>query len=199
MKKKILKRIGDLGGNIDNVKGNSLQDDLESIEFKNPLYPIHFNDEFYGIDAFYDNNKQIYSTNKQEFYINLVNHFYSDHEEPYGQAFYRKFLFTPFRENTNDFEELDGIADENEIRKVVNGTDMDFMCICYSYGFPDHYFICLTDPDQQNPTVYGTDHEEFFIEIENEGTLEEFFNRFLTKEEFLKLVKNYIDNVKTDK
>lgn len=199
MKHEIVLQIQKLGGNIDNVKGNSLQEDLESIEFKHQLYPNDFNDELYGIDEFYSNNPQLYLDDKQEFYNSLLNHFFSDHEIPYGQAFYRNFLFTPFKEGSDDFDELDGLVEESEIREVVTGQDLDFICICYSYGFPDHYFVCLTDPNPENPTVYSTDHEVFFSEIENEGTLEDFFKRFLTKDQFLKIVENYIENEKTDK
>lgn len=199
MKQEILLQIQKLGGNIDNVKGNSLQEDLESIEFKHPLYPNDFGDELYGVDEFYKTNLQLYVTNKKAFYDSLLAHFFSDHEIPYGQAFFRNFLFTPFRKDSDDFGELDGLVEESEIREVVTGEDLDFTCICYSYGFPDQYFICLTDPNQENPTVYGTDHEVFFQEIENEGTLEEFFKGFLAKDEFLEIVENYIENIKTDK
>ncbi|QXU50259.1 hypothetical protein KYG33_04235 [Chryseobacterium sp. D764] len=65
--------------------------------------------------------------------------------------------------------------------------------------FSDHelaygqYFVCTTDPDQTNPTVYSTDHEVYFQEIENEGKLENFLDRFMTKEEFLETVKEYLE------
>jgi hypothetical protein len=42
MKQEIIDRIKELGGNIDKVKGGSLQENLQSIEFKNPLYPHEF-------------------------------------------------------------------------------------------------------------------------------------------------------------
>ena len=63
------------------------------------------------------------------------------------------------------------------------------MFIGHSYGFPDNLFICLTDPYQENPIVYGTDHEVFFDEITKQGTLEDFFNSFMTKEELIEIVK----------
>lgn len=199
MKQEILLQIQKLGGNIDKVKGKSLQEHLQSIEFKQPLYPNDFGDELFGVDEFYSNNLHLYSIDKKVFYDNLLDHFFSDHEIPYGQSFYRNFLFTPFKKDSADFNELDGLVDEHEIRETVNAGNLEFICICYSYGFPDQYFVCLTDPIPENPTVYGTDHEVFFQEINNEGTLEEFFKRFLTKDEFLKSVEHYIENVKTDK
>ncbi|NWK99924.1 hypothetical protein DM790_03720 [Flavobacterium collinsii] len=199
MKKEIVDRIQQIGGNIDKVKGNSLQEDLQSIEFSHPLYTDYYEDELYGADEFYADNRELYQENRKEFYDQLLNHFFSDHELPYGQDFYRNFLFTPFKQGTKDFEEFDGLIDEAEVREVVEGGDLDFICICYSYGYPDQFFICLTDPNPENPTVYSTDHEVFFSEIENEGTLEEFLKRYLTKDEFLEIVKNYIENEKTDK
>jgi hypothetical protein len=203
MKQEILNRIKELGGNIDNVKGNSLQEDFQLIEFKHPFYPKDFLDGLFGIDEFYDDNKHLYLDNKQDFYKSLVYHFFADHEIVYGQAFFRNFLFTPFRQGSKDYGKLDGLVEESQIREVVNGTNLDFMCICYRYGLPDHYFVCLTDPNQENPTVYGIDegiHENInFQEIEDEGTLEDFFKRFLTKDEFLKGVENYVENIKTDK
>lgn len=199
MNQEILLQIQRLGGNITNIKGDSLQEDLQSVEFKHPLYPKNYEDELYGADDFYKNNLQLYLTSKKTFYNNLADHFFSDYEIPYGQAFFRNFLFTPFTKDSDDFDELDGLVDESQIRETVTGRELEFMCICYSYGFPDQYFICLTDPNPENPIVYGTDHEVFFQEIENEGTLEDFLKRFLTKNEFLEIVENYIENIKTDK
>lgn len=199
MKQELLTQLERLGGTIDQVKGKSLQEDLQAITFKNPLYPNDYDDEYYGTDEFYEKNKQLYKDNKEAFYSTLGDHFFSDHEIPYGQSFFRNFLFTPFRETSSDFGELEGLVEENDVREVVVGEVMDFICICYSYGFPDHYFVCLADPNPENPTVYSTDHEVFFQEIENEGSLEDFFKRFLTKEAFLKKVENYIENIKIDK
>ncbi|MDR4950629.1 hypothetical protein REB14_00365 [Chryseobacterium sp. ES2] len=54
-------------------------------------------------------------------------------------------------------------------------------------------FLCaqqiLTRIIQQ---IYGTDHEMYFQEIENEEKLEEFLDRFMTQEEFLETVKEYL-------
>lgn len=199
MKQEILDRIQSLGGNIDHIKGISLREDLQLIEFKHPLYPLTYTDEYYGTDKFYEENKLLYADNKELFYEQLAAHFFSDHEIPYGQSFFRNFLFTPFKKDTSDYGELEGLVEEEEVRAIVEGQELEFICICYAYGFPDHYFVCLTDPNPDNPAVYSTDHEVYFQEIDNEGTLEEFFQRFLTKEEFLVAVRNYIENEKTDK
>ena len=206
MKQEILDRIKELGGNIDNVKGISLQEILQAVEFNQPLYPHElWGTELYGIDEFYKKNKSSYQQNKENFYEELMNHFFSLAEYPYGQMFYRAELFTPFKKNTEDYEEWNEIftdedeVDLSEIYEVSKNKTPDFIKLLDSNGYPDGYYICLSDNDLENPTIFGTDHEEFFSEISNEGTLIEFLEQFYTKEEFLKIVTNYIENEKTDK
>ena len=205
MKKEILNEIKRLGGNIDHVKGISLKEDLQAITFNHPLYADYYGDELYGTDKFYEENKQLYQNSKPDFYKKLIDHFFSDHELPYGQAFYRGFLFTPFHEGTPDFEEWNDIfvdeeeVDLTEIYEVSSDPNPDFIVIATTYSYPDEYFICLSDKDQENPTVFGTDHEVFFREVTNEGSLADFLKQFLSKDDFLKVVENYIENEKTDK
>lgn len=201
MKKEILNRILELGGNF--KKATTLQEYIEGIEFNHPLYPHElWGHELYGVDDFYDKHNDLYTQDKNGFYERLMIHFFSDHEIPYGQTFYRKRLFTPLTVGTSDYEEWGGDFEDDEmtmldeIKKVVGNGTLEFMEIAYSYGFPDGYYICLSDPNPENPTVFGTDHEVYFQEITNEGTLEEFLKRFYTKTEFLALVKNYIENEK---
>ena len=201
MKVEILNRIVDLGGTF--KKGTTLQEYIEGIEFNHPLYPQElWGYELYGIDEFYDKHKSLYKQDKSKFYEDLISHFFSDHEIPYGQTFYRKRFFTPLTEGTNDFDEWgvdfeDGeMTNLSEIKKVVGDGRLEFMEIAYSYGFPDGYYICLSDPNTENPTVFGTDHEVYFKEITNEGTFEQFLNQFYTKKEFLELVQNYIEKEK---
>lgn len=201
MKIEILNRIVDLGGTF--KKGTTLQEYTEGIKFNHPLYPQElWGHKLYGIDEFYDKHKDLYKQDKSKFYENLISHFFSDREIPYGQTFYRKRLFTPLTEGTNDFEEWGVVFEDeemtnlSEIKKVVGDGRLEFMQIAFSYGFPDGYYICLSDPNTENPTVFGTDHEVYFEEISNEGTFEQFLNQFYTKKEFLELVKNYIENEK---
>ncbi|MFL0063961.1 hypothetical protein [Tenacibaculum maritimum] len=196
MKEEILNRIKKLGGNVNDVKGISLQKDLESIRFELVLYPkpkevpweIGENTPIHGIKEFIEENKNLLEVNKDTFYSKLVTHYYKDTEENFGQVFFKNDLFTPFEEGTDDFEEWDGEWDENDFKKVIKGDEMKLMFIGYSYGFPDNLFVCLSDPDKENPTVYGTDHEVYFDEITVQGTLEEYFNSFLTKEELIEII-----------
>jgi hypothetical protein len=69
MKKEILEQIKKLGGNIDNVKGNSLQEDLLSITFDTVLYPrpedtpwasAEEQEPIYGIGDFVNENEALF-------------------------------------------------------------------------------------------------------------------------------------------
>lgn len=192
MNEQIINKINILGGNTEAVSADkSFAENWQSIRFDHHLYDKDW--DVYGIDAFYELHKDVYYNDEAKFYENLLKHYFSDHELPYGQYFFRNWIFTPFKENTDDYEELDGLVEENEIREVVEGTEMEFICLFYSYGYPDHFFVCLSDPDPSNPTVYSTDHEVYFQEIENEGSLENFLDRFMTKEEFQEVVKTYLE------
>lgn len=207
MKKEILEKIQQLGGNIDNVKGNSLADDILSITFNTVLYqkpedtPWQTADQaepIYGIGQFINENEALFNTDKQALYNKIIDKYFRLTNEGYGQVFWQPKLFTPFKEGTTDFKEWnDDFTDEetdlSEIIKVTNDKTPDFIEVFYSYGFPDNYYICLSDPNPANPTLFGTDHEVFFREVTNEGSLEDFINTFMTKEELLTIVKNRIE------
>jgi len=207
MKKEILEKIQQLGGNIDNVKGNSLVDDILSITFNTVLYQkpedtpwqtAEQAEPIYGIGQFINENEALFNTDKQALYDKIIDKYFRLTNEGYGQVFWQPKLFTPFKEGTADFEEWnDDFTDEDtdlsEIIKVTNDKTPDFIEVFYSYGFPDNYYICLSDPNPANPTLFGTDHEVFFREVSNEGSLEDFFNTFMTKEEVLEIVKKRIE------
>lgn len=203
MKKEILNRIEALGGDISTVKNISLQKDLEAITFDSVLHPKKkdtpwaTSDEtepINGIGGFIDENKDLFDSNKTAFYDKIISQYYRITEESFGQVIFRNTLFTPFQEGTDDYEEWKDFWQEEDFKKVIEGTDMNLMFIGYSYGFPDNLFICLTDPNPENPTVYGTDHTMFFDEITKQGTLEEFFNSFISKQELVDLLKNKLES-----
>lgn len=207
MKKEILEKIKQLGGNIDHVKGNSLSDDILSISFNTVLYPrtedtpwqtAEDAEPIYGIGEFINKNEELFKTDKQAFYNKIIDTYFRLTDEGYGQVFWQPKLFTPFKEGTEDCEEwnsefIDEDIDLSEIIKVTHDKTPDFIEIFYSYGFPDHYYICLSDPNPENPTLFGTDHEEYFREVTNQGNLEDFLNTFITKEELIEIVKNRIE------
>ncbi|AZA76644.1 hypothetical protein EG347_03475 [Chryseobacterium sp. G0186] len=192
MNDNIIKKINDLGGNTDAVSlGKSFVENWRSITFTHYFYDKDW--DVYGIDQFYNENNDLYANEREKFYENLIEHYFSDHELPYGQYFIKDWLFTPFKENSADWEEFEDLIEEDFVQEVVKIPKPEFICIFYSYGYPDHFFVCTTDPDQLNPSVYSTDHEVYFDELENKGCLEEFLNRFMTKEEFLQVVKEYLE------
>ncbi len=202
MKKEILNRIEALGGNISAVENISLQKDLEAITFSTVLYPKPKDtpwisadeaEPINGIGEFIDENKDLFNSNQTEFYDKIINQYYKITDEGFGQVMFRNTLFTPFQEGTEDYEEWKEFWQEEDFKKIIEGTNMNLMFIGYAYGFPDNLFICLTDPNPENPIVYGTDHEVFFDEITKQGTLEEFFNSFMTKEEFIQIVKDKLE------
>ncbi|MCT2563986.1 hypothetical protein [Chryseobacterium herbae] len=189
---KIVEKLNALGGNTDHISADkTFAENWQSIQFSGYLYDKEW--DVYGIDAFYEKNKETYVDHNEKFYEDLIEHYFSEHEQTYGQDFYKDWLFTPFKKDSKDDGELDGFVEEDELRKTVQGTEMDFICIIYSYGYPDHYFVCLTDPNPINPTVYSTDHEVYFQKIENEGSLEDFLDRYMTKEAFVGVVKEYLE------
>ena len=62
------------------------------------------------------------------------------------------------------------------------------MELTHTNGYPSNLYVCTSDPDTENPRVFGTDHTVHFVEISEEGRLEDFFNKFMTKSEFLEIV-----------
>jgi len=108
--------------------------------------------------------------------------------------FYWGILFTPLKKGTDDYDEwFENNVDFSEIKKVVGDGDLVFIQVMYSYGFPDSYYVCLSDPDQDNPKIFGIDSEETFYT--NEGKLEDFLNSFMTKDEFLLSVKLFLKKI----
>lgn len=78
MKKEILEQIKKLGGNIDHVKGNSLQEDLQSITFDTVLYKRRTDtpwataeeeEPIYGIADFVNENEALFNEDKEAFEI----------------------------------------------------------------------------------------------------------------------------------
>lgn len=208
MKREILERIAELGGDIRNVKGESLAEDLMSIKFNTVLYPrptdtawskAEDTEPIYGLMDFIDENYELLENDRPALYEHIIETFYRLTNDPHGQMFWTAQLFTPFREGTADYDEWHEdfengeITDLSEITKFTNDPRPDFIEILYSYGFPDNYYIALSDPDPDNPTLFGTDHEVFFSEVSNEGRLEAFLKRMMTADELIEILRRRID------
>ena len=209
MKKEILTRISQLGGDISQVKGKDKVEDLLSISFNTVLYkrpkdtpwataeetePIH------GLGEFIDQHQTLVETHREELYQKILTHFYKNTEEAHGQTFWQPVLFTPFTVGTEDYEQWyqgyfddESLVDFTEVQMVTGKDPGEFVQLFYSYGFPDQLYISLDDPQMDNPTVFGTDHEVFFGEITNEGSLEAYLNQFMTREELVEIVTKALD------
>lgn len=203
MTPEILARIRELGGHTDQVKGHSLTEDLQAITFSTVLYPRPVDtpwstaDDTEPIPGLSDWLAAHHSQLAQDaagFFQALVAHFYQLSQEPRGQTFFLARPFTPFQPGTSDYEEWHDdftdptLTDLRPVLDVVADSIPDFLHLAYSYSYPDGYYVCLNDPNPHNPMVFGTDHETFFQELTNQGTLETFFQRFLTPAELLALV-----------
>ena len=203
----ILAQIRQLGGRTDKVRGQSLAADVQAITFDTVLYPRPTDtpwataadtEPIPGLSEVIAANRALLTTEPAAFYQRIADHFYCLTETPRGQVFFRPALFTPFRPGTADYAEWNDYftdpdtVDLSPVLTIAHNPSPDFMYLAHSYGFPDTYFVCLSDPNSANPTVFGTDHEEFFSAISTEGSLEDFWQRFMPKEELLARVREQL-------
>lgn len=203
MKKEILERIQALGSNIDQIKGVSWIDDLCAIRFNSVLYerpqdtPWATADDqepIYGLGEYIDQHQAELDKNPDAFFTQLIQEYYQLTEEGRGQSFWQPILFTPYKEGTADFKEwnddfLDDDIDLKAIIQLTQNPKPELLQLFYRYSFPDHLYICASDPCPENPTLFGTDHEFFFREVTNEGCLESFLNRCMTPTELIEIIK----------
>lgn len=205
MKKEILDRFVELGADISQLTGESLSKDLQSLHFQNFLFDEDYLDVgCEQVDEFLEENEELFEKDLDQFYAEVTDYFwkYRDNTPPdetyLGQIYYKGSLLSPYDKSSDDFDEwndwFETKADLSEVRQVVGDIEeLSFVNIFGSHGFPDDYFICLQDPNPDNPTIFGTDHEVFFIEVENYGTLEEFLGAMLTKEELRNQIQDYLE------
>lgn len=204
----LLQRIQALGSNISQIKGESLFEQLSTITFNSVLYlkptdtPWANTDEeepIYGLAEFIDQYSTLITTNQEMLYQKIIEHFYQLTDEPHGQLFWEPTLFTPFLEGSDDFIEWNDLfvdVSEVNLQKIIEHTKTTtpaMIQLFTSYGYPSHYYCCLEDPHTDNPTLFGTDHTEFFQDISNEGSLLEFLNRCMTPTELISIVKKALD------
>lgn len=206
MKQQILNRIAELGGDISETTGQSLIDDLQKITFKEVLHFKRPDDEpFYSgfYEEFYEVHQDL-SDNIEQFIDKAISEHYisaNDDETAVGQSFWQTQLFTPLTPNTPDYDEWFGDFDEMDLSpflEVTDGEKPEFLMFIYSYGYPDHYFICTNDVNADNPTVFSTDHEVYFDEVDNRGSLLNFLNKFMTKQEARIEIQEFLDYIKNE-
>ena len=200
MNRAILDRIVELGGDTRAAAGEQLVEYIYSIDLKCPLYkkpsevPWSDNPEpIYGLGNYVDENIEFYKTDKSLFYENMVKYFFDNPNDHFGQTYFSPKLFTPLTEGTDDYKEWRSWFESSEVnlsvfKKFEFSHPLEFMELTNTNGYPNALYICTSDPDTENPRVFGTDHTVHFIEISEEGRLEDFFNKFMTKNEFLEIV-----------
>mgnify|MGYP000134504646 CR=1 FL=1 len=116
MKKEITDRIRLLGGNVANLKGNSLKEDLCAITFDTPcslnrwtrpgwLPKIQSRLKVWAIGWMRTWNYSILT--EKHFIKKMVDTYYTLDEEPRGQLFWVAKPFTPFQKGTQDFERME--------------------------------------------------------------------------------------------
>ncbi|MEZ6056450.1 MAG: hypothetical protein R3C01_07070 [Planctomycetaceae bacterium] len=200
MDAEILTRLQELGADTSLVDNDaSLVDQLGSIRFRQVLF--HDSWECYGIREFLEQHEDLYKSDQEAFVEELLDSLLADDDEPRGQMFWRHVLFTPLTPGSDDHKEWDDYFDElelTEIREVAGNGNLEFIQIIESYGYPDHYYICLSDPNPENPTVFGTDHEEYFSEITNLGTLKEFLDTLLSRSALREISLEYLADSNED-
>lgn len=106
MNQTILDRIQALGGDISQVKGKSLAEDLMSITFDMVLYPkpedTPWADEedqepIYGLGEYIDEHQELIQSDRQAFMDKMIAHYYVHTEEGRDRCFGQQLLLHPIR------------------------------------------------------------------------------------------------------
>lgn len=209
MKQSIINRIRALGGDTSKMNGESMSADLCSITFSTVLYrkppdtpwaKVEEQEPIDGLGDFIQENLDLFKKDKERFFDTFYHTFFTLTEEPYGQYFWLGEKFTPFRKESKDFEEFHYLFDPPspefaKILSVTNGVETDFVHLFYGFAYPDGIFVASVDKNPENPTVFGTDHEAFFYEIDEEGDLESYLQSFWTKDELREVLEKYMEEL----
>ena len=156
----------------------------------------HFTDLMSSIKK----NIELANDDEQAFIKKAIDTYYisSSDDVALSQVFWRGVSFTPLTQGTKDYDGwFDDFNDTTErdlspCLKATGGQTPQFAILMYSYGYPDHYFICVNDVNADNPTVFSTDHEVYFREMQTEGTLQEFLQRLMTKAECADRIQTFL-------
>ena len=114
MKKEITDRIRLLGGNVANLKGNSLKEDLCAITFDTALFlkPVDTpwlaaedTEPIEGLGDWVDEHMELFNSDRESFYKEMTETFFTLDEEPRRQLFWVARPFTPFQKGTPIFGE----------------------------------------------------------------------------------------------
>lgn len=101
--------------------------------------------------------------------------------------------FTPFTPGTPDHEEWDGYIPSGPLVKQCGVASPTVWFLGFSEGWPNHFFVIGEDPDPANPTIYTTDHEVYFSEVEKRGDLRELLASVLTPAELAESAREVVE------
>ncbi len=207
MKAEILQRIKELNGDTSEMVTGTLLQELSSINFDALLYPKfdqetwHLDDPsepIKGLSLYIKEHLDLYYNNKPIFFERLIQHFYFDVVDNHGQKIWTTTSFTPLDKSTLDYQEWEEVfSDKSKLdlaafKEVSNQENPNFIQVCFGFSHPDHYYVLQEDPKADNPTVFATDHSEFFQKVEKVGSLQEFLNGFMSAKECEALVERAI-------
>jgi len=185
VKKEIAIRIFELGGTC-NFQGTSLEKDLLSISFNKSFLFDDFWDVIYDWEKFESKLKE--------------NDFIPADEVPCVPFEFEIYLWTFFEPDTTDYE-LDYWGDGNHpdnYAKSVIKSDISKLLVI-GYRDKERFFVCLSDENKDNPTVYSVDmecpfdNENYGAGISIEGTLDVFLNNLLSLKEYESAINEHIE------
>ncbi len=184
-----------------------------SLKFNNPLYQNpeyiptttnRFKEPLFDLDSFIKENKSLLKTNVTELDKKIIDKYTSMHNQCLGQFKWEGILYTPLAVGTKDYKMMQESYsfDKKNLREVIgknNSIEPEFVEIFYTCSnvndfYAVYFYICTIDSNPENPTVYSTNEDCHFCNLENEGTLEDFLNTFMTKEELIEAVHTYCQN-----
>jgi predicted DNA binding CopG/RHH family protein len=180
MKKEIENRIIELGGKC-SFQGKSLQDDLMSISFEKTFLPHDFCDLL---------SDEQYEELRVKGALSI--------SEPelleYMRIEYEPFLYTPFKKGTEDYDdENDVLKQYEDYAKSIIGDDIqEFLVVGYTDA--ERYIVSLADKNPANPKVYEINMDLPFSEncLFDKGTLEEYFNSFVSANEYPRAIEKLV-------
>jgi len=211
MKTAIIERLEALGASHD-VQGNSLRDDLVSIDIPFRVFDFetiaggsHLD---YDIADFLEENGQMLEEPVSTFYDRLFEQFHTrdfNSKVAPGSGWRIAGTFTTFGAgrpvDDKDPEKRPFVEDPKEdevsaMKELLGSDNLDFVWLgCCQNAYPNFQLVWLGSSDCENPQMFGMDHETGF-ELSSRGTLETFLQEFATRSEFTNLMKERVAALK---
>ncbi|MDB2687404.1 hypothetical protein N9Y42_09355 [Mariniblastus sp.] len=193
LQKRILNQIEKLGGHVRPGKIGTLAASLRAITIPHALYKK--DSEIYGIQEKLDSSRKLYDRDRTAFFKRLESQCLK-RSCPYADFVWKPFVYSPLTKGSKHYDSMFGDPSYNNltaIRSHVGYCNIEFLMLSVGFGVPDNVFICLQDPAPENPTVFGTDHEQFFSEISPLGKMADFLKQFCTPRELRSELKSHVE------